>query len=68
MQLTTILAGTSLEMAGVAPKVLKSVTKSVRDTSACIDSLKTSLDSQLQEFNHLVRYLKGVKTTTTVRS
>lgn len=68
VQLTTILAGSSLEATGVDPKIMKCVTKCVRDTSACIDSLKASLDSQMQEFSHLVRYLKGVKTTTTVRS
>jgi hypothetical protein len=62
----TILAARSLEATGASHNVVKSVTKCVRDTSASIDSLKASLDSQMQEFKQLVSYLKGVQTSTTV--
>lgn len=66
MQLTTLLAECSLQAAGVNPKLMKSVTKCVRDTSASTDALKAALDAQLQQYSQLVGYLKGVKTSTTV--
>jgi hypothetical protein len=68
VQVTTILAGNTLEASGVNPKLMKCVTKCVRNTAASIDSLKASLDIQLQAFSHLVRYLNGIQPTTTVRS
>lgn len=68
VQVTTVLAQGSMQEADFDPKVVKAAAKCVRDTSAAVDRLKALLDTQMQEFNHLVRYLKGVKTSTTVRT
>lgn len=66
VQLTRILEGSGSDAASVSPEIVKSVTRCVRETKSCIEQLKGSLDSQMEEFAGLVKYLKGLKPNTTV--
>jgi hypothetical protein len=68
MQLSRIVEGKGSEAAAVSQEIKDSVARCVHETEGCINTLKVSLDKQMEDFATLVKYLKGLKPSTTVRS